>query len=379
MTNRILRAGRSRTIALALLTVGLHLLGLLVVAPRLGGGSGGGVKPPPVMEARLIAAPPPPKPAAPTPTAPKPRPKAVPRTPKLPPPQIAAAPAPQSPVEAQLAEPAQLVEPQLAALPVDAGAAIKLTDVESLHVAVTPPAVATPPASLASEAIVGRAYRTDVPPSSRILLDVARKDADGTLWHGEAAMNWRLDGGQYKMKLEAGIRVLVTRVNLVVLESAGRIDAAGFVPRTMTEKRRGRAATATEFGADSKITFSASPATYAIVPGTQDKATVPLQLAAIARADSAQLKGNIDILVGEDKDASVFRFMLIGQEEIDTPIGRLATWHLSRPPRAGAYGSRLDVWLAPSLGWVPVRIDNIEASGAMTSQTVKNIGQADAG
>lgn len=371
MTNRILRARRSRTIALALLTVGLHLIGLLVVAPRLGGGSGGVVKPPPVMQARLIAAPPPPKPPPPE-QPPKPRPKAVPRMPKLPPPRIAAAPAPQSPVEPQLAE------PQLAALPVDAGAAIKLTDVESLHVAVTPPPVATPPA-LVSEAIVGRAYRTDVPPSSRILLDVARKDADGTLWHGEAAMNWRLDGGQYKMKLEAGIRVLVTRVNLVVLESAGRIDAAGFVPRTMTEKRRGRAATATEFGADSKITFSASPATYAIVPGTQDKATVPLQLAAIARADSAQLNGNIDILVGEDKDASVFRFMLIGQEEIDTPIGRLATWHLSRPPRAGAYGSRLDVWLAPSLGWVPVRIDNIEASGAMTSQTVKNIGQADAG
>ncbi len=365
MTNRILRAGHRRTIALALLIVGLHVLGLSVIAPTLGAGGGGVVQPPPVMEARLIATPPPPPAPVQQPLPPpKPRLKAVPTVVKLPPaPVISAAP--------------ELAEPQLAALPADAGAAIKLADVESVHVAVTPPPEAPPPAG--PEVLVGRAYRTDVPPSSRILLDVARKDADGTLWHGEAAMNWRLDNGQYKMKLEAGIRVLVTRVNLVVLESAGQIDAAGFAPRTMTEKRRGRAATATEFGADSKITFSASPATYAIVPGTQDKATVPLQLAAIARADSAQLKGNIDMLVGEDKDASVFRFMLVGQEEIDTPIGRLATWHLSRPPRAGAYGSRLDVWLAPSLGWVPVRINNIEASGAMTTQTVKNIGRADAG
>jgi hypothetical protein len=91
------------------------------------------------------------------------------------------------------------------------------------------------------------------------------------------------------------------------------------------------------------------------------------------------LKGNIDMLVGEDKDASVFRFVLVGQEEIDTPLGRLLTWHLSRPPRPGAYNSRLDVWLAPSLGWVPVRIDNIESSGATTTQTVKNISRPDAG
>ena len=55
-----------------------------------------------------------------------------------------------------------------------------------------------------------------------------------------------------------------------------------------------------------------------MLPGTQDKATVPLQLAAIARGDSSQLGGDIEMLVGEDKDASVFRFVVLGQEELDT-------------------------------------------------------------
>jgi hypothetical protein len=100
---------------------------------------------------------------------------------------------------------------------------------------------------------------------------------------------------------------------------------------------------------------------------------VPLQLAAIARGDSKQLSGNIDILVGEDRDASVFTFTVAGQEQIDTPLGRIAAWHLVRPPKPGSYNSRLELWLAPAYGWYPVQIRNVEASGAVTVQTVKTI------
>ena len=360
-----------RSIALALLTVAVHVLGVVVLVPKIDAAGVGVIKPPSEMQASLIASPPPPPMPAPAP----------------PPPVLRPPPLPDIPPVPAIVSASEVEAPQLAELPVETSVAAKLADVGTVAVAPPPPVAAAepetkpPPATPPGpEALTGKAYRTDVPPSSRILLAVARKDADGRLWHGEAAMAWQLDGGQYRMKLEAGIRVLVTRVNLVVLESTGNVGAAGFVPKTMTEKRRGRAQTATTFGAEGdKITFTASPASYAIAPGTQDKATVPLQLAAIARADSSQLKGNIDMLVGEDKDASVFRFVLVGQEEIDTPLGRLLTWHLSRSPRPGAYNSRLDVWLAPSLGWVPVRIDNIESSGATTTQTVKNISRPDAG
>jgi hypothetical protein len=115
------------------------------------------------------------------------------------------------------------------------------------------------------------------------------------------------------------------------------------------------------------------------VDGAQDKASVPLQLAAIARADPGQLADGADILVGEDRDATVFHFTVQGQEQIDTRIGKLQTWHLSRPPRPGAYNSRLDIWLAPGRGWYPVQIRNIEASGAVTTQTVNNIVMTETG
>jgi hypothetical protein len=102
-------------------------------------------------------------------------------------------------------------------------------------------------------------------------------------------------------------------------------------------------------------------------------------LAAIARGDPKQLSGNIDIFVGEDRDASVFSFVVAGQEQIDTPLGRIGTWHLVRPPKPGSYSSRLDLWLAPDYGWVPVQIRNVEASGAVTTQTARSIVKKDSG
>jgi hypothetical protein len=220
----------------------------------------------------------------------------------------------------------------------------------------------------------GRRYKVDMPPSADITLDVARTDANGTKWSGDALLSWRVTPSSYRVQVEAGISVLFAHVNLLTLTSEGTVGDDGFVPTLMTEKRRGRAMTATHFNRqDGTLTFSASAAKYPLVPGAQDKASVPLQLAAIARADPKQLSGNIDILVGEDRDASVFTFMVAGQEQIDTRLGRIATWHLVRPPKPGSYNSRLELWLAPRYGWYPVQIRNVEASGAVTTQTVNKI------
>ena len=235
----------------------------------------------------------------------------------------------------------------------------------------TPAPAAEPTAPAAPEV---RRYTIDMPPPATITLDVARTDKDGAEWSGEAMLAWQLNDDTYKIQVEAGIRVVFTRVNLVVLHSEGAVAATGFAPIRMTEKRRGRSLTATHFNwGENKLTFSASQAAYPLAPGAQDKASIPLQLSAIARGDAKQLSGDIDILVGEDRDASVYRFRVVGQEEIDTRLGKLQTWRLTRPPLPGSYKSTLDIWLAPQHGWYPVRIRNTEANGAVTTQTVNNI------
>lgn len=244
------------------------------------------------------------------------------------------------------------------------------------EVAPAPPAPAAGDAGQvnATPAPALRQYKADPPPSAEFALDVKRVDADGTIWSGAAVMSWRFDGDSYGVSMEAGLNLLFTRVNLLALTSDGGVDDSGIAPVTATEKRKGRAPTVTHFNRkDGRITFSGGERAYPLQPGAQDKATLPFQLAAIGRADVNQLQGNIDVLVGEDNEANVFRFHLVGEDELNTKMGRIVTWHLSRPPKPGTYSSRLDIWLAPSRGWYPVQIKNTEANGAVTTQSVSNI------
>ena len=250
----------------------------------------------------------------------------------------------------------------------------------------TPPAPAEAPTPAPAVPVEAppqgtRRYKVHLPPSARFDMAVARVDADGTKWTGSAVMTWHTDGSRYRASVEAGVSLLVTRLNLLVLRSEGAIDDHGIAPEKATEKRARRSETATHFNRNgggnvagaNTISFSASDRSYPLLAGAQDKATVPFQLAGIGRADINQFGGDIDIQVGEDKEAALFRFQLVGEDELNTKMGKLVTWHLTRPPKPGTYSSRLDIWLAPGMQWYPVQIRNTEASGALTTQTVSRI------
>ena len=241
-----------------------------------------------------------------------------------------------------------------------------------------PPAAVAPVDAGPQQAM--RRYKVNLPPSASFEMTVARVDADGTKWTGAATMTWHTDGGRYKASVEAGVSLLVTRLNLLVLRSEGTIDDYGIAPVTATEKRARRAETATHFNRDAgTISFSSSERSYPLLVGAQDKATVPFQLGGIGRGDVNQFGGDIDIQVGEEKEATIFRFQLVGEEELDTKMGKLVTWHLTRPPKPGTYSSQLDIWLAPGMNWFPIQIRNTERNGALTTQTVSNITMTESG
>ncbi|MET0981642.1 MAG: DUF3108 domain-containing protein [Telluria sp.] len=351
---------RRRAVLLGALIVLLHaalfsFIGSSVALPRLRDGMPATT----FVQAELLSNPAPD--LAPPEPIPPPRPLPLPKLPELPP-DLA-------PVLAQDAVGPEM-EPGTGGIGEDVPAAIT----PAPAVAATPaPAEPAPPEST-PPVPPARTYQVSLPPSSTMTLDVARIDADGTRWSGEAQLSWQQGGERYRIGFEAGIRIVFTRVNLAVLTSEGTIAGTGFVPVKMTEKRRGRSLTATHFDWENKqISFSASQKKVELAAGAQDKASVPLQLTAIARGDPAQLTGEIDIQVGEERDAVVYRFVVVGQEEIDTKLGKLQAVHLSRPPKEGSYRSRLDIWLAPSRGWYPVQLRSTEANGAVTTQTVNNI------
>jgi hypothetical protein len=350
---------RRRQFMLGALTVLLHLIVFRWVVTQIGqprDGTAHTGAPPPATQ--LVEVEPTPPPAAPAPSPPLPLPAPPPPLPDLAP----------EPVEVATADvPGPAAAPPAASAPAAGGAA----DASASPTAAAAPPPPPPPPQQQS----GRRYRIDLPPSAELKLDVVRIDADGSRWTGEETMSWTMGADGYSVRIEAALKLMFAHINLLTLTSEGKLGDEGFAPILMMERRRGRSATATHFDRDKTnlLTFSASQARWGLQPYMQDKATMPLELTAIARADPQQLSGKLEFIVGEDHDINVYNFTLAGQEEIETRMGRIATWHMVRPPKPGSYSSRLDLWLAPDHGWYPVQVRNVEANGATTTQTVSSI------
>jgi hypothetical protein len=100
---------------------------------------------------------------------------------------------------------------------------------------------------------------------------------------------------------------------------------------------------------------------------------VLLQLAGIGLAEPDQLRDTVDIVVAGARDQRIARFRVLGQETVATGVGPVAAWHLAELAAPGV--ARLDVWLAPERGWLPVRL-RVEDSGASVTQTLAAIGPA---
>jgi hypothetical protein len=311
---------RRRVIVLCAATVALHFVTINWFGSHLGAQPANALKPA-VATVRLAlpekkASNTPPPDIAPAAPAPKPAPlhprkKAIP----LPRPDTALA----LPAESG-GDPLGGVGQAVAALP-----SPQIAPVPELPAAPAQPQAETKdPVGAAPEQAVTRRYKVNIPPSATFDMDLTRTDARGANWSATGRMTWQTDGSKYKVVMEAGLSMLVTRVNLLELVSEGEIDDAGIAPNTFTEKRRSRSQTATHFQrSQGRITFSASESSYPLLPGAQDRASIPFQLAAIGRANVNQFGGDIDIQVGDNRDASIYRFQLVGEEEIDTKMGRL--------------------------------------------------------
>ena len=216
--------------------------------------------------------------------------------------------------------------------------------------------------------------------SADLTLEINRSTVNGSQQQGVGKMVWRVDDEKYALTIEVGLSMLVTTLNLYKIKSEGTLGPYGLSPRITSESRLARTETATHFNYENNtVSFSASTKVIPMEVGIQDKASVLMQLASIGNADAAQFSVGRELIVqvAEEKEASMFTFFVIGDEEIDSVLGseskKLNTIHISRPPKPGDYNSKLDIWLAPSLGWYPVQIRNTESNGTVTTQKITRI------
>jgi hypothetical protein len=201
--------------------------------------------------------------------------------------------------------------------------------------------------------------------------DVQKISADGQNIYGSGSISWRTDGHRYAIAGEAGI-LFITALSF---NSSGEVDEGGIAPELYTEKRFRKSATNTHFNrARNRISFSSSEQSYPRQGGEQDRASIVWQLAGIARGDSDKIVAgaHIDLFVAGIRDGEIWPIQVLGQEDIELGSGRTAAWHLVRVPKPGSFDQKIDIWLAPTEDWTPVRLRQTDANGDYLEMTMKS-------
>ncbi len=276
---------------------------------------------------------------------------------------------------------AEVAEAEATTTPISAATPASSPGVPAL-VRTTPAELATPsdmPGTAATTPEVIPRYLIKSPDSGLMQMQIKREEPGKNPVYGKAELNYQVSpGGDYKLSLQASLSILFASINLYQMESKGKLDSsgAGLQAEINLERRRNRSEIAVHFNRqEQQVSFSAANKTQAVSPYVHDKASFLLQLSGIALADpSAIAVGKSFVFqIAEEKSVSEFVFNVLAQEELETPLGKLTTWHLQRPAKPGSYSSVLDLWLAPAYQWYPVQIQNTESNGAITTQTANQI------
>jgi hypothetical protein len=188
--------------------------------------------------------------------------------------------------------------------------------------------------------------------------------ARGKPWTADGQLQWRHDGSQYEALLEYSSALLPARTQ----RSAGRITAEGLAPDRFSDRNRGEQAT--HFQRDKgTVVFSNNAPEQLLLPGTQDRLSVLLQLAAMVAAEPAKFPAGTSIAL-PTAGARESRHWLVtvdGEEMLDLPGGQLATRKLVRQPR-GEYDIRIELWLGTRMDYVPVRLRLTQPNGDFVDQ-----------
>jgi len=194
-------------------------------------------------------------------------------------------------------------------------------------------------------------YPTRMPAAATLHYDLLR----GVL-AGQARLDWQPAAQGYEARVEG----LLFGMPVVAWHSQGGFDSNGIAPERFTDRRRSRDLRAANFLREAgRITFSGPPVEFPLLPGSQDRLSWMVQLAAIVEADPALRTPGTRItmfVAGARGDADLWTFTVRAVEPVDVVGATLpATVALEREPRK-PYDTQVHVWLDPARQHLPARL-----------------------
>lgn len=199
-----------------------------------------------------------------------------------------------------------------------------------------------------------------LPPSVRLQYQVTANKFPFSL---NSELRWQQDGENFEARLEFSAfgqsRVQTSR---------GQITAQGLAPLRFSDKYRSEVAA--HFERDKgKVTFSANTPDAPLLAGAQDRLSILVQLAAIMAGAPEQYPSATTLTIQTigPRDADTWLFTVGNPETLTLPGGDLATLKLLRNPRQ-PFDQKVELWLAPALGYLPARLRITEANGDYMDQ-----------
>lgn len=290
-------------------------------------------------------------------------------------PPTAAPPAPPPPVRrAPPAAAPRLQQNTAPALSQKAPAAIEsiAPPVPEPAVASTPPAPTpapepSPPAAEAAPAApVAAAGALTIPGSMRLKYSMTGRSRNMD-YHASAQLDWLQDGEAYRASMVVGAFGLGERS----MASRGQITGEGLAPTRFLDKSRSERAA--HFQPDKgKISFSANSPDVPWQPGAQDRVSVFVQLASLLAGEPAKypVGSSVSLFTVGPTSADTWTFVVEAEEKLSLPAGEFSAVKLTRKPQRD-YDQAVEVWLAPAIGWLPVRTRITQHNGDFVDQQLR--------
>ncbi|QJE03203.1 DUF3108 domain-containing protein [Massilia forsythiae] len=238
--------------------------------------------------------------------------------------------------------------------------------------AASPANGADAPAAEESHPAIKRAF--ELPPSADLAYSISARQRGFNL-NGDATLTWRAGDNKYAINAESRVALVG---KLTENRSQGTVDIYGLAPAEFYEKRFRKEPVTATFDRDKKsIGFTDGKQTYQIKGGEQDRVSVSWQLAAVARAAKDKFKPGSEwqFFVVGPHDADPWTFRVVGREKIQAgaAIGEVEAVHVVRAVPPGSKDQTLDLWLAPSKEWYPVKLRFTDNDRDYVEQTLERI------
>ncbi len=208
--------------------------------------------------------------------------------------------------------------------------------------------LASPPAERAGPAF-------EWPPSTRLSYTLSGSYRGPV--QGKARVEWLRSGARYQVHLDVEVAPLLSRR----MSSDGVLGEQGLQPQRYEEETRALLSSARRrlvLFEPGRVRLPGQEP-VAAPAGVQDTASQFVQLTWLFTTQPQRLRAgeSVEMPLALPRRVARWVYDVVREDVLDTPVGRLPAWYLRpRPDTPGRNDLALEVWIAPTLQYLPVRI-----------------------